>query len=419
MNDGKFSEAILYWDQVIEDIPEYADAYYFRGFCYLELTQNQRFLEEYLDYGRKAYDDFNTAINLNPYQGIYYFKRVAAIQKILSEQVFITDMDPYYDQILEDTLEAYALGNYYAWSTRDVGIALLNAERCEESLDYLLRLEEERGPDADPSATNNGTLASCYKCLKDYETALDYVNTAIQIRMDKGHDYKSELFQKAGILIALERNEDALEILNQLIEETPNYQGYRYYRRAYIYYTMGEPELAYDDLLIGSTMTWGQYGFRAYVLGKLAQDNGDLDQALEWLQLAEATISEIGYPFMHEKALNAIQELGGERLHLTPTPFPTPEITPTLIPVVADDVYFTPTPPSEIQDPILVSYKGSGMDYIVPGQEIIYQFRPKGYHTILSITSMTIYLSMEEQGFDPSLSMSLLRMNGSGFSDTD
>lgn len=417
MNDEKYSEAILYWDQVIKNVPEYADAYYFRGICYMKLTKNQRFLEEYLDYGRKAYDDFTAAIDLNPHQGDYYSKRVDALEAIKNEQDFINDQVPYFDQILEDVLEAYALGNYYAWGTRSVGIALLNAGRCDESLDYLLRLEEERGPDADPSATINGTLAACYFCLEDYETALDYANAAIQIRMDKGHDYKDELFQKAEILISLKRNSEALEILNQLIEETPNYRGYRYYRRAYIYYMMGEPELAYDDLLIGSTMTWGKYGYRAYILGKLAQDNGDLDQALEWFQLAEATISRIGYPFMYNNALDAIQELGGERLLPTPTPSPTPEITPTPIPVIADHVYFTPTPPSDLPRTYPVNYKGTGMDYLVPGKETIFQFRPKGYHNILSITSLTIYLSMEDQGFDPSLSMSLLRMNGSGFSE--
>lgn len=415
MEKERYAEAVLVWDQVIEIVPEYAAAYYERGVCYLELTENQRFHEEFINYVQNAYDNFTAAIEKGLPDGEYYSKRVYAAGKLAGDMEIYTQQIPLRNIILEDILQAYELGNDYAWGTRSVGISMLNAGHCEEALDYFFRLQKERGEDAMPSATITGSIASCYICLEDYETALDYINTAITIRISREAPYKAERIEKTRILIALDRYDEALEVINELIEESPSYAGYRYYLRAYIYYKLGEPALAFEDVVYGSTQTWGQYSYRAYVLGRLALDDGDLENALYWLQLAEASFYPDLEPYIHTLALNDILNIGGDLLYPTPTPSPTLEVSSTPIPVIADHVYFTPTPPSPISNPTLTNYTGTGVFYLNPLEERTILFRPRGYHLFESTTSITFELYIEDQDFDPPLEISLLRMNGSGF----
>ena len=63
------------WDDILIQVPEYADAYYQRGQSYRKLTSNQRVRSEYLDYLTRALADLNQAILLAPEMGDYYYAR--------------------------------------------------------------------------------------------------------------------------------------------------------------------------------------------------------------------------------------------------------------------------------------------------------------------------------------------------------
>jgi tetratricopeptide (TPR) repeat protein len=415
--DENYAEAILLWDQIIEAIPEYAHAYYGRGVSYLRLTDNQRFLGEYRENSGRAYADLTKAIELDPYNGDYYRLRVDAIDKLIGISEFRVDSEPLVHIALEDTLQAYLLGNYNPWETRAVGVALTNAGYCEEALDYFLRLTEERENNGEePSPTINERIGNAYLCLGEYQKALEYNTLAISLVKEEDPPISMEQknMKRVLILTALKRYREALEINNDVIEKNPYYRGDRYYIRALVYYKLGKPDLAYEDLNFGSTQTWGQYTIRAYVLGLLALDEGDKENGLYWLQIAEASLSKVYLPHLYAHTLEEIHKLGGTLLHPTPTPSPTSAVTPTPIPVIADHVYFTPTPPAPLfYKPDLANYTGTGIIYMDPGGELILLFRPTGYYDFHQIEGLTVNLSCQHLGKSTLLEFSLFQLDGS------
>jgi len=390
--------AILVWDKLIDAIPDYAEAYYQRGICYYTLLENQRFLEEYRGNAEQSYADFTTAIELSPTIGDYYSKRVDTLDALTGVYEFRVDKQPLYDQILEDILQAYSLGNSYTWGTRSVGIALLNAGYCEKSLDYFLRLEAEKEAN-DRATTPSGSIprfiAQAYSCLGQNSKAVSYNEVAIENTIANGDSPRDALADRVRILHALGRYTEAFEIINTWIEEDPYYRGWRYYLRALLYYELDQPDLAYEDLNFGFGNTWGQFGVRAYVLGLLALDEDDEETGLYWLKLAEASLSEITETYLLEKTHAEIKRLGGTYLY--PTPTSQPEAMSTPIPVIADYLYFTPTPPGQIPLPIVqVNYLGSGMVFLRPGEPQVLMFRPHGYHTVHEVVSLSLIITADE-----------------------
>jgi tetratricopeptide (TPR) repeat protein len=419
MESGKYAQAILVWDKVIDALPDYAEAYYQRGICYYKLLENQRFLEEYLGNAEQSYADFTTAIELSPTIGDYYSKRVDTLDALTGAYEFRVDKEPLYDQVLEDILQAYSLGNNYTWGTRSVGIALLNAGHCEMSLDYLLRLEKEKTAndrETTPSGSIPRFIAQAYSCLGQNSKAVSYNEVAIENIIANGDSPRDALVDRVRILHALGRYTEAFEIIDTWIEEDPYYRGWRYYLRALLYYELDQPDLAYEDLNSGFGNTWGQYGVRAYVLGRLALDDGDKDSGLYWLQLAEASLSEITEKYLLEQTREEIRRLGGT--YLFPTPTPRPKVASTPIPVIADYLYFTPTPPAQIPQPTQVNYLGSGMVFLLPSESEVLLFRPHGYHTVHEVVALTLKITAEESQDDLAITASFLPLDGRNFEES-
>ncbi len=417
MKNEKYAEALLIWDEVIADVPEYANAYYQRGLCYLGLTDNQRYLEEYYTYAKLAYDDFTTAIEIAPPHGDYYGKLNLAIDAIIgSTGELASDINPYLQESLEAVLTAYDLGYDYPWGNRFLGTTLYNAGYCEEALEYSLRVEIARGEDAYDSPTLTGTISDAYQCLGQYQKALNYALDAMAYREIVGGTPRGEQTRLVKLYYTLGRYQDGFEIINGMIEESPSYAGWRYYLRAMFYYQMGEPELAYQDLETGYRWTWGRYGYRTYVLGLLALDEGDEESALYWLQLAEATTIEHIAPFVYAHIREEIDKLGGELLYPTPQPSPTWAMTPTPVPAISDEVYATPTPYAQLySDPVMANYTGTGMFGLFFGETEVFMFRPRGYHTFQEISSLDVILEGENlEG--QTIEISLMKLDGSGFS---
>lgn len=418
MHDGRYTEAILIWDEILSAVPEYTEAYFQRGVCYDKLTETQRVYDETLEMAQRAYADFTKAIELGPPKGEYYYMRAVSGDDLARMQEFSVDRRPYYLQFLDDMVQAYLLGSDHPWVTRNVGIGFRVAGRCEESLDYFLRLEEERaiyGRDKTRSGSIPDGIADAYYCLGDIENAVTYKETAINNAIARGDPVEAHMVDYAHFLSAQGRYEEALDAMNTLIEAMPYYGGNRYYIRALLHYELGQPELAQEDIEFGTGQTWEQYGVRAYVLGQLALDEGDEDMGLYWLQLAEASLSPTEYPFLLASARESIIQLGGEFLY--PVPSPTVEASGTPIPVVADYVYFTPTPPAPIPEPILVNFSGSGFLHFSSGEAQVFLFRPQGYHTIEEVVALSVYMLGVYPSESASLEISFLPIDGGDFGE--
>jgi tetratricopeptide (TPR) repeat protein len=416
MQESRYTEAVLIWDEIIATVPEYAEAYFQRGVCYDRLTETQRIYDETLAMAQRAYTDFTRAIELGPPKGEYYYMRAISAGTLAGMQEFYVDKLPYLEQNLEDRLQAYALGDSNPWETRSVGIALRTAGYCKESLDYFLRLEEERstrGRNKTRSGSIPSGIADAYYCLGDIENAVTYKEVAINNAITRGDSTEDYVRDYARFLYAQGRYEEALDVMNVLIEAMPYYGGNRYYIRALLHYALGQPELAQEDIEFGAGQTWGQYGVRAYVLGQLALDEGDEEMGLYWLQLAEASLSPTENPVLLASAREMILQLDGNFLY--PIPSPTEVATRTPIPVVADYVYFTPTPPAPIPEPILVNFSGTGFLHFSSGEAQVFLFRPQGYHTIEEVVSLSVYMLGVYPSESASLRISFLPIDGGDF----
>ena len=173
---------------------------------------------------------------------------------------------------------------------------------------------------------------------------------------------------------------------------------------------MGEIELALADIATGQVNTWGQYLERAYVLGRIAIDNGDTEYGLEMLQLAEATLDNYTQPRLYEQTLEEIARIGGAPLY--PTPTPNSEPTPTPIEPIPDQLYFTPTPPAQNIKFTPVNYFGTGLHYF-DKHSINFVFRPSSILRVERVKSLIINVKADYSTKDFTLQYDCVAANGS------
>jgi tetratricopeptide (TPR) repeat protein len=128
----------------------------------------------------------------------------------------------------------------------------------------------------------------------------------------------SKTYTKTAYLYQLERLEEALAVISESLESKPEFQGYRYYLRALIYYDMGETDLARADLETGSYYTWERSALYAYVSGKMALEEGQRDAGIAQLQLAEASLDH-NFSLLRMRIIEELAQLGAEPLSITPS----------------------------------------------------------------------------------------------------
>jgi len=114
MQDENYGRALVLWDQVIRHSPGDHQAYFNRALSYLELTWNQRSLEEYREYNCLARQDSNVAIDLADRPiGDYYYTRFRAYDN-LSKTVEYRVEHPRWavHDVAEPSLDCDAAGLY-------------------------------------------------------------------------------------------------------------------------------------------------------------------------------------------------------------------------------------------------------------------------------------------------------------------
>jgi tetratricopeptide (TPR) repeat protein len=192
---GKFYEAIAAFDRVIQERPNFMDAYRFRGMSRMQVGQNAA-----------ARQDFDQAIQLAPADVETYQLRARLLRLSSNFQDSLAD----YSRIIElhPTAEAYAgrAGCY-----RELG-------KLKEALaDFHLAIA--MSPIVDYYVQQGLTLEQ----VKDFRQALQSFSKAIELRPDEPYAYRSRAFVKeqlgdaAGARVDREKA-DALETPGHLAQ---------------------------------------------------------------------------------------------------------------------------------------------------------------------------------------------------------
>jgi tetratricopeptide (TPR) repeat protein len=323
---GAYADSILAWDKALEIVPEFAEGYYNRGDIYLKMLNNQRSQEEFLFYLSRAGEDFDKAIELEPYhKGDYYLGRYKYYDNLASIQTYRVDRVRLEEIALDNLLLANQMGNFDPLAERYLMFSNVVVGNCDAAIELAIKLIETT---TEPAAALPTGLALGYMCKNEAEKALPYIDEAINIS-----DSCMRRFERAKVLFALGRNDDAMADLNHTISTDPYYCGDRYYLRGLIYAEMENLQKAQADLSFGMGQTWGRGGLLAYAQGKIALVQGNNQAALQYFQDAEAT-----YPLQDAilvKIRTDLKNLSGTPVEVTPSfppatviPSPTPLLTP-------------------------------------------------------------------------------------------
>ena len=404
MEEEDYAQAVLAWDTVLRQLPEYGEGYYARARAYLNLTGNQRSEDEYRDYLHRALEDVNRAMALEHFvTGDHYYSWYEIYDALANIEPLRVDRDPLFELALENLRMAVALGNTFQDSEREIPFTLISLGRCQEAIDETQTLIQARGPGAPPSAGLNSALTGAYLCMGQLSRALQHAEIAIE-----AHDEPGRRYDRAFIFYNLGRLQDALDEINQLIEDDPYYGGYRYYLRALIFYDLGMTDEALDDILFGSSQTWGHSGLYSYVLGRIDLDAGNIEAGIEQLQYAEATLGE-GFGPVLDRVRRELAGLDAQPLRLTPsarvtaTPMATPLPTITSRPL---SLRVTATP-DRAQTVDMAMGTGPIALRSLDCCARIFRFQPAAPIRFASVVSLTVFLQPMPVSEEASLTMFL------------
>ena len=157
-------------------------------------------------------------------------------------------------------------------------------------------------------------LAESYLGLEQLDQALEHIDLAIAASPGM---YKQ--FDRALILYSLDRLDEALSQTNASIDTSPCCFGPRYYLRALIYFRLGRTDLASADIDTGSGLAWQRGGVRSYVLGLIALDSGQPEQALNLLLEAEASLHPQYSSTILKRIRQDLSKLGATPWVITPS----------------------------------------------------------------------------------------------------
>ena len=316
IQEDKYDEAIELLNEVIEEDPDYAQAYSSRGIA-------KHGLEEYTG----AVADYDTAIKSGLEEPYIYYNRGIAKDKLEEHEAAIADYDTAIKQG-HDNAETYfnrgnakrALGDYeaaiadydtaieldpdsaYRYSTRGRVKAVL--DKYEAAIaDYDTAIELD--PDHAQAYLNRG-LAKHE--LDEYEAAVTDYDTAIELDPDHAQAYLNRGLAKHE----LDEYEAAVTDYDTAIELNPNH-AQAYLNRGLTKEELGECEAAiadYDTVIEldpENSYAYNNRGFAKYKLGKHESAVADYDVAI---QHASDTI-----PYLNSRAEIRLQMGAVEQAH--------------------------------------------------------------------------------------------------------
>jgi tetratricopeptide (TPR) repeat protein len=405
MAQEKYADAVLLLDQVIQSAPESDEAYYQRAMSYRYLMEHQRSEFEYEEYLEQGLADIDQAIAIRPDHGDYYMLRESLLAALAGQQNYRVDTQHITKYALENASAALNLGaTLEKYPDRIYVSALIFTDRCEEASQRLQEMIDQ----TDPNSPSIGGLyrmqSQAFICLGDTKKALQMIDKSMfnNIDMDLKNGFKAEYLYQAG------RRSEALQLLNTLIEEKPNYDGWRYYLRALIYQEMGEREKAEEDLMMGAGNTWWHAGLFLYVQGKMALEDGNKEEAITLLQEAEASLG-VGSAPLQARIRAELKELGAQPLEITPsvmlnvTSMPTMQARPTERPLdtpvalatsqVAAAENLGSSLPIHAETAIIIDLAtGSGKLTLLPDDYPLFRFQPGEPISVKEVKNLVLHV---------------------------
>ena len=331
---GYTSPSIDELNQLIQANPDEAEAYFMRGQAYVELSWSTQDKGIYLSSLDHALADLDTAIQLDPSQGIYFEYRAFVFWNQADIAKYRVDQDRLYGIALDNMRIAARLSPHGIGAQSNVLLLMGKLGRCQEALDYAAQIVADGTYTTSNIGHYHFWTAQLLLCTGKYTEALDEVEQAIQ---EDGIlcDY---LEYRAIILLNADRKDSALAGMDQCIHGHPQGMGERYYFRALMEYDRGETNLVLQDLQAGADNSLRQDGLYSYVQARLAWDSGNRGQALALIQDAEATMNlfSVG-PAIMDRVRHDLEAMGAAPLSPTPdtslmpvTPMPAdfPDVTP-------------------------------------------------------------------------------------------
>ncbi len=282
---GQRDEAIDMYGRVIKMAPRYAEGYTRRGFCYADKG----------DY-EKAIDDIVTSLSLD-------------YSDVTEYGLLIMSDSAYMDVVSKLKVQSMIESNNGKWDYY-LGAVHERQGAYESAIDAYGTVLRGTWP--------NGYIASkmgdCYSEVGDYESALQYYNLALV--MDTTFNIRLTT-QKALTLGSLGQNQEAVDLLDQVLQAAPNY-AYAYYQRAYIKFLgLGDEDGAIDDFT-KAILLMPRYAYTYLTRGTLYLRKGekelaaqDFEKTIEYDlkgELAEVSFYAYYYLGQKEKAIEVLNE---------------------------------------------------------------------------------------------------------------
>ena len=317
MNSQNYAGAIKAWDQVIVLAPQNDNAFYQRAICFYSLTNGQNAKDAYLSGLRSAASDLQEAIRLKPDNLNYLLLRRQILTDYAYLQELRIDRDLLFGLAAADGRQALTLDLPLAqalYLKRQAAENLIEAGICQEGLDWLKEVAEQTPTNDDFYGGVLMVESKGQACLGQLDLAL----RSIDASTFNGSSLDTKAYLKALYLYQAGRSAEARQVIDQTIQRTPAYSGWRYYLRAILQAETGDIDAASRDLDTGVMYTWDRNGLYSYARAKLALASGDQAGGTQWLKHAEATLMTNAVP-LRQRILNELAELGASPLQPTPS----------------------------------------------------------------------------------------------------
>ncbi len=346
----EYTDAIIDLDWIINQVPEYSEAYYYRGLAYYRNIGSLRIQSEYADYLQRAISDFDTAIEIGPATSKEYEYRGYGLLRYASILELTVNRQRLYESSLENLQMAYSMPEHNEELPIYIANLYTEIDQCD------IGAEQEEALIASGTMSEEllqklySNLSQSYLCLGEYQKAL------AQLDKTTGCDL-CNIFNRTVVLYSMGRKQDAFTLINEHIEKYPNFSGDRYFLRGLIYYDWGQYDNALNDLMTGESNTWYRGEIYSYLAAMLSYYYGDTVSGDAYLEFAAATMYPTTGPYLHNLIKVQMNSRGLEpfsddsyEIVVTTTPFangtnsPTPSIPPpplTLTPTPT----LTPQPP--------------------------------------------------------------------------
>lgn len=248
----KDNEKIKYFTQAIQLNPNYAEAYYERGYTIAHKLTN--FVSFNSDDREKVISDFTKAIQLNPKFVEAYFERGKAYFKMCSydyDHHFAKNSDdPCAKKLFSDFEKVVELNpDYEDFEVfYELGHSYFSFTYYEKSLDNLKKYLKNSIHKQSAEVAYD-LISRCNYELKNYEEAISYCNKTLELYGDKKFPYMFYPYLTRGkSYAALENYEKAIEDYNEVIKNhLKDAEAETYYYRGLAYKELKMYDDAYWD----------------------------------------------------------------------------------------------------------------------------------------------------------------------------